>query len=422
MGVSIFSRTPASAPPQSKVTPKLAKAITDTKYVVKAAAFEDADTTNDGALTKEEFAAMLKDDGRDQVDVDHLFKIIDVDSSGTITRQEFMRKYELIAAAGVAPYDEDHTYPGLRGSTRRMLYNLMGFLRARDSVEATARGTLTGSKMDQFASFKHEHLMRQKAKGGGGPVANYEELREVCEPAVPLLERLMRAIVAAAGLDPSERRMYKGKPLPLDAHHCPGVFFDALTMGPLKSRRRCDEKVANEYGGEYDCIVDCVRCSVVVDTEDQLVSVASKLSSMGVPLEAASQPPPEADGNDDGKLPKFIVARLKNRYTAPLFNGYRDALYNIVIDGGKGAWVICEVQLHLAAVLSHKEILHKYYEVGSPAVSPDAPDAPAAGASPPSPTALAPERAPRKGGRATDRCPFSLVRALGCGRARDTHT
>ena len=108
MGVSIFSRTPASAPPQSKVTPKLAKAITDTKYVVKAAAFEDADTTNDGALTKEEFAAMLKDDGRDQVDVDHLFKIIDMDSSGTITRQEFMRKYELIAAAGVAAYDEDH--------------------------------------------------------------------------------------------------------------------------------------------------------------------------------------------------------------------------------------------------------------------------------------------------------------------------
>merc|ERR1712216_395203 len=102
-------------------------------------------------------------------------------------------------------------------------------------------------------------------------------------------------------------------------------------------------------------------------TEEQLVAVATKLFEMALPIAAAAKPPPRAaedasTNGSDGPLPKFVLARLKNRYSAPLFNGYRDGLYSILIDGGLGAWVICEVQLHLAAVLSHKEILHKYYE------------------------------------------------------------
>ena len=55
---------------------------------------------------------------------------------------------------------------------------------------------------------------------------------------------------------------------------------------PLKGKARCDEKVANEYDGEYDRIVDCVRCSIVVETEAQLMSVASQLGSAGVDVSA----------------------------------------------------------------------------------------------------------------------------------------
>ena len=55
----------------------------------------------------------------------------------------------------------------------------------------------------------------------------------------------------------------------------------------------------------------------------------------------------------------YEVVRLKNRFKEPKFNGYRDALYSIAVrvavEGGGEVWHVCEVQLHLAAVLANKE-------------------------------------------------------------------
>ena len=81
------------------------------------------------------------------------------------------------------------------------------------------------------------------------------------------------------------------------------------------------------------------RCSIVVDEEQQLVAVASKLM--------------------EGSLCE--VVRLKNRFAEPLFNGYRDALYSVRVSSGDISHV-CELQLHLAAVIAHKEKTHHYYE------------------------------------------------------------
>jgi hypothetical protein len=64
----------------------------------------------------------------------------------------------------------------------------------------------------------------------------------------------------------------------------------------------------------------------------------------------------------DGTLPRFVVVRLKNRYLEPLFNGYRDGLYNIALALDAGVWMICEVQLHLGALLVYKRESHAYYE------------------------------------------------------------
>ena len=92
------------------------------------------------------------------------------------------------------------------------------------------------------------------------------------------------------------------------------------------------EKMKNEYEGDCTKLVDIARCSVVVQTEDQLVGVAHAL--------------------DD----KALVVRCKNRFKHPLWNGYRDALFNIEVNGH-----ICEVQLHLGAILAHTEETHRYY-------------------------------------------------------------
>ena len=52
---------------------------------------------------------------------------------------------------------------------------------------------------------------------------------------------------------------------------------------------------------------------------------------------------------------------MKNRFAEPLFNGYRDALYSVRVSSGDISHV-CELQLHLAAVIAHKEKTHHYYE------------------------------------------------------------
>eukprot|EP00957_Ditylum_brightwellii_P177201 13498971-Ditylum_brightwellii.AAC.1 len=92
------------------------------------------------------------------------------------------------------------------------------------------------------------------------------------------------------------------------------------------------EKVKNEYNGDFSRLVDIVRASIVVTDEDQLISVADALKERE-------------------------VVRLKNRFKEPLFNGYCDALYNIEIDG-----IVCEVQLHINAIVVHKDESHTYYE------------------------------------------------------------
>ena len=83
----------------------------------------------------------------------------------------------------------------------------------------------------------------------------------------------------------------------------------------------------------------------------------------------------------------LVPRSLKNRYKNPCFNGYQDALYSIALNVGEGLWAVCEVQVgrrafegsphecigltdaspyspmvwlqvHIAAVLSHKEESH----------------------------------------------------------------
>ena len=253
-------------------------------------------------------------------------------------------------------YGEDKPFKGLNDTTRKNLYNLLGFLGSRDDVVATARACLPHSYMDQFRSFKMEEHMRQKTLDGTRSVRDYDELRAVADAALLPFETLMRSLVRRAGLEPDSEAMHEGKPLPIDKSQ----NFRVLTIAPAKSRVRCDEKAAKEYDGEFDRIVDCVRCSVVVETEEQLVAVATFLRDHSLDP-ALLDEPPAGDGGNQGYT-VFVLSRFKNRYTAPLFNGYRDGLYNISLALCGKCWVVCEVQLHLAAVLSHKEESHHHYE------------------------------------------------------------
>ena len=163
------------------------------------------------------------------------------------------------------------------------------------------------------------------------------ELLEMANKALGPFSQLMEEFVKKAGLNPAEVVMHKGVPLMMDDKQPCRV----LSVAPLKGHKRCLEKVTNEYDGNWSQLVDVVRCSIVVQTEAALESVARAMSA----------------SND----PRYSLVRLKNRFKEPLFNGYRDALYSLSVRA-VGVWHVCEVQLHLAAVIFHKHESHVYYE------------------------------------------------------------
>ena len=56
------------------------------------------------------------------------------------------------------------------------------------------------------------------------------------------------------------------------------------------------------------------------------------------------------------------VARLKNRFASPSFNGYRDALFNVRVQLDDGIKHLAEVQVHLSPILERKAEAHRYYD------------------------------------------------------------
>ena len=87
----------------------------------------------------------------------------------------------------------------------------------------------------------------------------------------------------------------------------------------LKGRKRAEEKIATDYGGNAARIVDLARSSVFYDDVSDLQTGVQEVRD------------------------SWNVVREKDRFEAPA-GGYRDIMFNVDIGGH-----ICELQLHLAA-------------------------------------------------------------------------
>ena len=206
------------------------------------------------------------------------FREMDVDANGFVTLDDWVDHYCQFNEADIRYKDPVRPYEELSDSSRRILFNLLGFVRCRQAVEMTALAVLPEAYMDQCASFSaaDKSLLRQ-LRGDGTQIDSYDALIAHHEPVFPRFVTLMKHIVCGAGLDPSSVPMHRGEPLV--------EGFTVLTIAPFKGRERCDEKAANEYNGLYSCIIDCIRCSIIVETEAQLMSVANALGKACVPLE-----------------------------------------------------------------------------------------------------------------------------------------
>ena len=110
-----------------------------------------------------------------------------------------------------------------------------------------------------------------------------------------------------------------------------------LFIAPLKGEKRAAEKVEQDYGGDWSKLRDAVRCSIAVDTPEQLRATVDTLKKHGLDL----------------------AMRPKDRFHKPLPCGYRDLLLNVKMPNG----IIGEVQVHLKGMLAAKKEGHKYYEI-----------------------------------------------------------
>ena len=128
---------------------------------------------------------------------------------------------------------------------------------------------------------------------------------------------------------------FNGKPLA--KKHDKGKAYSRLIIGQLKGEIRCREKARHDYQGNYGQLVDVVRCSVILDTEEQLISMTQLLLEGG------------------------RVVRLKNRFRYPLFTGYRDVLFNVLVTIPNGVEHVCEVQAHLVPIIFCKSASHEMY-------------------------------------------------------------
>lgn len=249
---------------------------------------------------------------------------------------------------------DDFKFPELTDRSRLFLWNVSEFVKSKRLLDNTAKVMLPQKKMDEHSTFDIAALLVQKnlldekvncldelLAAAGGAEDNFNSIME-------------NLVLKSTGMDPLTVVTTKDGQRVMRNPRTP---FTVLTVAPLKGRDRMQEKVDNELGGCCWRILDVVRCSVIVFTEDQLSTVAWALKDHCHTDEKSEQARKQLGEND------FLVVRLKNRFKEPLYRGHRDALYNIVVKRAQvNATHVCEVQLHLAELMAHKERTHVFYE------------------------------------------------------------
>ena len=185
------------------------------------------------------------------------------------------------------------------------------------------------SRTDRFKSFGPPELIQEQR--------TLKELFDAAAATKPVFDAMIRSAVLKVGLDPDEQYDFPDDEEPENGakRRC----FFAHDAAPLKGEPRCVEKVANEYGGLCSRLVDVVRCTVVCMNADEIVSLMEVMTTLH-------------------------PVRLKNRFATgcEMKTGYRDCNYSVSVTGRNGVKHICEVQVHLAAVLALKGKQHVFYE------------------------------------------------------------
>jgi tetratricopeptide (TPR) repeat protein len=219
----------------------------------------------------------------------------------------------------------------LSSSTIDIFTNINGMGLARDQCATIADEKLTGNLMSkpELASFGDSPVQ-------GGTCEGLAALRDQASEAKIVLDSSLTAGLLNLGVDPKKviEVTRQGSSTPKS--------FPVYTGAPLKTVESCTRKMVNDYSNKHLRLCDIVRCSVVVDTEEQLSALLSAFIN--------------------NEIAGITPVRLKNRFANPMFTGIRDCLMNVNIKCPDGSSHIGEVQLHFAPILALKGLCHVYYE------------------------------------------------------------
>eukprot|EP00397_Hematodinium_sp_SG-2012_P005795 GEMP01005819.1.p1 GENE.GEMP01005819.1~~GEMP01005819.1.p1 ORF type:complete len:1000 (+),score=174.66 GEMP01005819.1:23-3022(+) len=232
------------------------------------------------------------------------------------------------------PKARQHTVT-IMSHTEVFFRNLFAYLEAKKSFDACFEGILQNdpdATRDLLAceSFNLVDQYPQR-RADGKPAQSARDLAEIGMLAMGPFAEKLKQVCKASGFQPEDK-------LIMDPS------MQRLQVAQLKSESRTDEKVMDDYHGDYSKVNDMVRGSILCKDVDQLKTTWDNLQ----------------------KISGIKVVRLKNRFRDALFTGYRDMLILISIDvidpRGNTRGHVCEMQLHLEEILTRKEESHDVYE------------------------------------------------------------
>ena len=159
----------------------------------------------------------------------------------------------------------------LNSTTKANLENLQGFARSRNAIDKIAKEVLPHNYMNRYPSFSKSETLCQET-------SDLDQLLRRCKEVLPEFTEILTKVAKQAGLNPDDIATWKGRKVMLTKDQA----YKRLTIAPLKSKKRCQEKIKDDYSDEADRLVDILRASIVVDTEEQLIAVAKALGGLNV--------------------------------------------------------------------------------------------------------------------------------------------
>ena len=105
---------------------------------------------------------------------------------------------------------------------------------------------------------------------------NLDDLYKAAEKVLSDYKTYLLNIMKTINCNPDEFALTEnGEKLMLDKTN--DLYFKLLTIAPLKSKKRCEEKIKNEYKGNVNKLLDIIRCSIIAKNEDELNNIAKLL-------------------------------------------------------------------------------------------------------------------------------------------------